>query len=425
MAKNNIVVGLDIGTTTVRAIIAERDPLGNFSITGVGQSPSTGLRKGVVVNIEATLRSIAVAMEAAEDMSRQIARECWIGIGGNHVEGVISRGVVAVKGNNRDHSEISEDDLEHVRYIACSFKLPMDRTTIEVIPQTYIVDGQAGIRDPLHMIGMRLESEVLIITCSQTSEQNLVKCVNRAGFTVNGAILQTLAAGRAVLTEEEKEMGAALLDLGGGTSNILAYQQGAAFFTSSIPAGGNQVTNDISIVKNIAFDAAEKIKIEAGCCWEPFLEGIDDSIIVPGMGGRPPILIPRSQILQIVKPRMVEIFQLVKAKIEEVRPLRTLGGGIVLTGGGANLAGVAELAAEVFNKPVRIGNPLPAGGLVDEYRNPVYATAVGLVLEGNDREGGVDQSAGSGSFSSRTGGAEWNPLSVFGKIGGWIKREFF
>ncbi|MDR2659619.1 MAG: cell division protein FtsA [Spirochaetaceae bacterium] len=425
MAKNNIIVGLDIGTTKVRAIIAERDPQGTFSITGVGQSPSTGLRKGVVVNIEATLRSIAAAMESAEDMSRQIARDCWIGIGGNHVEGVISRGVVAVKGNNRDRNEISEDDLEHVRYIACSFKLPMDRTTIEVIPQTYIVDGQTGIRDPLHMIGMRLESEVLIITCSQTSEQNLVKCVNRAGFTVNGAILQTLAAGRAVLTEEEKEMGVALLDLGGGTSNILAYSQGAAFFTSSVPAGGNQVTNDISIVKNIAFDSAEKIKIEAGCCWEPFLDGMGDAVIVPGMGGRSPLLIPRSQILQIIKPRMVEIFQLVKAKIEEACPLRTLGGGMVLTGGGANLAGVTELAAEVFNTPVRIGNPLPVVGLVEEYRNSSYATAVGLVLEGNDREIGLDPASGSDAFLGRSGGPEWNPLSVFGKIGRWIKREFF
>ncbi|MDR0410083.1 MAG: cell division protein FtsA [Spirochaetaceae bacterium] len=422
MAKNNIIVGLDIGTTMVRAIIAERDLSGNFSITGVGHSPSTGLRKGVVVNIEATLRSIASAVEAAEDMSRQIARDCWIGIGGNHVEGVISRGVVAVKGNNRDRNEISEDDLEHVRYIACSFKLPMDRTTIEVIPQTYIVDGQPGIRDPLHMIGMRLESEVLIITCSQSSEQNLVKCVNRAGFTVNGAILQTLAAGRAVLTEEEKEMGVALLDLGGGTSNILAYNQGAAFFTSSVPAGGNQVTNDISIVKNIAFDAAEKVKVDSGCCWEPFLDDRDDSVIVPGMGGRPPLLIPRSQVLGIIKPRMTEIFQIVKSRIGEVCPLRTLGGGVVLTGGGANLAGAAELASEVFNAPVRIGNPLPVGGLVDEYRNPVYATAVGLTLEGNERETAI---APSTSAFSSGGGAAWNPLSVFGKVIHWVKREFF
>jgi cell division protein FtsA len=425
MAKNNIIVGLDIGTTKVRAIIAERGTLGNFSITGVGQSPSTGLRKGVVVNIDATLRSIAAAVEAAEDMSRQIAQDCWIGIGGNHVEGVISRGVVAVKGNSRDHTEISEDDLEHVRYIACSFRLPMDRATIEVIPQTYIVDGQAGIRDPLHMIGMRLESEVLIITCSQTSEQNLVKCVNRAGFAVNGAILQTLAAGRAVLTDEEKEIGVALLDLGGGTSNILAYKQGSAFFTSSVPAGGNQVTNDISIVKNIAFEAAEKIKIDAGCCWEPFLEGMDDAVIVPGMGGRPPLLIPRSQILQIIKPRMVEIFQLVRAKIEESCPLRTLGGGVVLTGGGANLAGVTDLAADVFNTQVRIGNPLPVGGLVDEYNNSVFATAVGLVLEGNDREGGTTAYSGPDKFSAHSGGAGWNPFSIFGKIGHWIKREFF
>jgi cell division protein FtsA len=297
----------------------------------------------------------------------------------------------------------------------------MDRSTIDVIPQTYIVDGQSGIRDPLHMIGMRLESEVLIITCSQTSEQNLVKCVNRAGFTVNGAILQTLAAGRAVLTEEEKEMGAALLDLGGGTSNILAYAQGSAFFTASVPVGGCQVTNDISIVKNIAVDAAEKIKLEAGCCWEDFLEKFDEPVVVPGMGGRPPILVPRSQILQIVKPRMTEIFQLVKVKLEDVCPLRTLGGGLVLTGGGANLQGAAELAADIFNMPVRIGNPLPVGGLVDDYRNPEYATAVGLVLEGDEREGGKGIETGSVPSIGRS----FNPLSVFKRIGQWVKREFF
>jgi cell division protein FtsA len=423
MARNSIIVGLDIGTTRVRAVIAERSPQGGFSITGVGQAPSTGLRKGVVVNIEATLRSISAAVESAELMSGQVADNCWTGISGSHTEGLISRGVVAVNGKNHARREISEDDLERVLEAARAVDFSMDRKILEVIPQTYIVDNQPGIRDPLHMIGVRLESEVLIVTCSVTSAQNLVKCVNRAGFRVNGLVLQTLAAGRAVLTAEEKEMGVALLDLGGGTSNILLYNQGAACSTASIPVGGVQVTGDISIVKNIAAEAAEKIKVEAGCCWEPLLDGVDETIIVPGMGGRAPFPIPRSLILGIVKPRMTEIFQLVKAKIEESCPLRTLGGGIVLTGGGANLLGAADLAAEVFNLPVRVGNPLPVGGLVDDYRNPAYATAVGLVLEGNEREGGAAPSPGDQAGASPPPGI--NPLAVFGKIGHWIKREFF
>jgi cell division protein FtsA len=424
MARNNIIVGLDIGTTKVRAVIAERSPQGGFSITGVGQSPSTGLRKGVVVNIEATLRSISAAVESAELMSGQVADNCWTGISGSHTESVISRGVVAVNGKNRSHREISEDDLERVLEAARAVDFSMDRKILEVIPQTYIVDSQSGIRDPLHMIGVRLESEVLIITCSMTSAQNLVKCVNRAGFRVNGLVLQTLAAGRAVLTEEEKEMGVVLLDLGGGASNILVYSQGAACFSASVPVGGAQVTSDISIVKNIAAESAEKIKIEAGCCWEPLLDEVEETIVVPGMGGRAPFPIPSSLILGIIKPRMTEIFQMIKEKIGENCPVRTLGGGIVLTGGGANLLGVADLAAEVFKLPVRIGNPLPVGGLVDDYRNPVYAAAVGLVLEGNEREGGPALLPGSSDAGSQHSGGI-NPLSVFGNIAHWIKREFF
>ena len=232
------------------------------------------------------------------------------------------------------------------------------------------------------------------------------------------------AAGRAVLTDEEKEMGVALLDLGGGTSSMLIYNQGAACFTASVPVGGVQVTNDISIVKNISAEAAEKIKVEAGCCWEPLLDEVEETVIVPGMGGRAPLPIPRSLILGIVKPRMTEIFQLVRAKIEENWSLRTLGGGIVITGGGANLLGAADLAAGVFNLPVRIGNPLPVGGMVDDYRNPAYATAVGLALEGNEREGGAAPSQGGEDSGSSHSGV-MNPLAAFGRMIRWIKHEFF
>jgi cell division protein FtsA len=413
------VVGLDIGTTKVCAVIGERNENGILEITGVGMSPSTGLRKGVVVNIESTLRSVAAAIEAAEMMSGQDVHTCWTGIGGSHIEGINSRGVVAVTGKTRETREIGPEDLSRVLEAARAVVIPMDRQVLEVIPQSYIVNDQKGIRDPLDMIGVRLEAEVHIITCSVTSAQNLIKCVNRAGFRVNDLILQSLAAGRATLTAEEKELGVALIDLGGGTTEVMVYFQGSPYSTTIIPAGGAQVTSDISIIKSIAFETAERIKIEAGCCWEELLEG-DDEVIVPGVGGRPPLPIPKSQILAIIRPRMEEIFTLVKEKLDKLSLSRPLGGGVVLTGGGAQLLGAAELASHIFRLPVRIGLPLPVGGLVDEYRSPVYATAVGLALEGDEREGKKAADRGG-----EIHGREKSREPFLGKLADWLKKEFF
>jgi cell division protein FtsA len=294
----------------------------------------------------------------------------------------------------------------------------MDRQILEVIPQHYIVDDQQGIRDPLDMIGVRLEAEVHIITCSGTGAQNIAKCVQRAGFGVSNLIFQSLAAAQAVLTADEKESGVVLIDLGGGTTDMLVYSEGAPYSTATIAAGGAQVTNDISILKNISFEMAEKIKLDAGCCWEPFLDG-DDDIIVPGIGGRPPIAIPKSQILQIIKPRMEEIFKMVKENLSKLSLTRPLGGGIVITGGGSQLLGAVELASEIFGLPVRIGMPLPVGGLEEEYRNPAYATALGLVLVAYEREGKNVVSAG-GEVRIR------EPRdNLFDKLLDWFKKEFF
>ena len=304
------MVGLDIGTTKVCAVIGERNEHGILAITGVGVCPSTGLRKGVVVNIEATLRSVAAAIEAAEMMSGREVEVCWTGIGGNHIDGINSRGVVAVTGKIRETREIGPEDINRVLEAARAVVIPMDRQVLEVIPQSYIVDDQRGIRDPLDMIGVRLEAEVHIITCSVTSAQNLIKCVNRAGFIVNDLILQSLAASRSVLTLEEKEIGVALLDLGGGTTDVLVYADGAPYSNVTIPAGGGMITSDISKVKNISFETAERIKIDTGCCWEGLFEE-DEEVIVPGVGGRPPMPIPKSQILAIIRPRMEEIFKMV------------------------------------------------------------------------------------------------------------------
>jgi len=377
-----------------------------------------------VVNIEATLKAVACAIESAEMKSGREVHDCWTGIGGSHIDGINSRGVVAVTGKKREtrEREIGSEDVERVIEAAKAVVIPMDRRILEVIPQTYIVDDQKGIRDPLDMIGVRLESEVHIITCSVTSAQNLIKCVNRAGFRVNDLIFQSLAAGRSVLTQEERDMGVALIDLGGGTTDVLVYADGAPYSTFTIPAGGVQVTGDISILSNVSMETAEKIKIDSGCCWEGLLED-DEEIIVPGVGGRAPQHIPRSRILAIIKPRIEEIFKIIKERLDKLGLVRPLGGGVVLTGGGAQLSGIVELANRTLRLPARADSPLPVsvlGGLVQDYRSPLYATAIGLVLEGNDRD-----TRDAPEKGGETRQAEKSQPDLFAKLKTWLKEEFF
>ena len=383
------IVGLDIGTTKTCVVIGERDGSGRIEITGVGISPSAGMRKGVVFNIEATIKSITEAVEAAEMMSGQEVHSCWTGIGGSHIEGINSRGVAAITGQKRENREISKDDIIRVIEAARAVVVPLDRQIIQTIPQSYVVDGHKGIKDPFGMIGVRLESEVHIITVSVTSMKNLIRCVNRAGFEANAfLLLQVLAAGQAVLTPEEQEMGVVLIDLGGGTTDVLVYHDGAPYSTFTVPIGGYEVTKDISVIKSIPIEAAEKIKIEHACCWEPLIE--DDNAIVEDIAGRPPIAIPCSHLYAIVRPRMEEIFELVKQKLDGITLPRPRTGGVVITGGGAALTGAVELASEVFQMQARLGVPIRfannLGGLVDDYCTPAHATAIGLVLEGNRRE---------------------------------------
>jgi len=423
-ANNGIIASLDIGSTCVRAVICERDDDGSLKIIGVGNRPSTGLRKGVVVNIEATLKAVAAAIDDAEMMSGLEVTDCWTGIGGNHINGINSRGVVGVSGKKKNsrEREIGQEDIDRVIEAAKAVVIPTDRQILEVIPQNYKVDDQKGIRNPMDMIGVRLESEVHIITCTVTGAQNLIKCVNRAGFKVNDLILQTLAAGRAVLTQEEMDLGVMLLDLGGGTTDVLVYVDGTPYSTYTIPAGGTQVTGDISIIKNISMDNAEKIKIDAGCCWDGVLDD-DDTVIVPGIGGRPPMSIPRSQILTIIKPRMEEIFKLVKQHMDTLNLPRILGGGVVLTGGTSHLAGVIELANHILKLPARMGYTIPTqnlGGLVEEYRSPAYATVIGLALEGERRIGLYP-----GEFAGDIRQGDKKNPALISKLKSWLREEFF
>lgn len=415
---DTIIVGLDIGTAKTCAVIGEYNEAGVLEIIGVGTVPSTGLRKGVVVNIEATLQAVAKAIEAAELMSGREVKDCFVGVAGANIEGINSRGVVAVTGKNR---EISRDDMNRVIEAARAVVIPMDREVLHVIPQSYIVDDQKGIRNPLDMIGVRLEAEVHIITGSVTTAQNLIRCVNRAGFKVSGLMLQSLAASRAVLSTDEKEMGCLLIDLGGGTTDVLMYADGAPYYTTVIGAGGAQVTNDLSIILNVPMDAAERIKKESGICYLPHVDP-EERVIVPGVGGRPPREIQRLEVASVIQSRMEELFMLVKERVEGMGYWRHVKGGVILTGGGSQMQGAADLAYKIFGLPVRIGSPALLGGLVEEYRNPVYATAVGLVQLGAERLLSVDDDA-SGAKPEK-GRKRGKAPGSGRKFSDWLK-EFF
>jgi cell division protein FtsA len=411
VAGEDLVVGLDIGTTKVCVVVGEYNENGQLEIIGVGTTPSRGLRRGVVINIETTVRSIATAVEAAEMMSGREVPAVYTGIAGGHIEGINSRGVVAVTGRGR---EITREDVDRVIDAAKAIVIPMDREVLHVIPQEFIVDEQGGIKNPIGMIGVRLESEVHIITGAVTSAQNIVKCVNRAGFRVNDIVLEPLASSKAVLSQDEKELGVLLIDLGGGTTDVLLHLEGAPYHTEVLAVGGDQVTNDLSIVLKTPLEAAERIKKEAGCCYAPLVTD-DEEAHIPGVGGRPPRTVLRSELVEIVQPRMTEILGMIREQIDRKGYLGLIGGGVVLTGGGSLLPGTAELATDIFNLPARIGYPIKLGGLVEEYYNPIYATGVGLVLYGAAKR---DVEFVDTSTSEKTFNGVWD------RMRSWFK-EFF
>jgi cell division protein FtsA len=412
--SDDLIVGLDIGTTKVCAVIGQvSETTGGLEIIGVGSTPSRGLRRGVVVNIDKTIKSITTAVEEAEMMSGREVAGVYAGIAGGHIEGLNSRGVVAVSGRDR---EITADDVARVVDAARAIAIPMDREIIHVIPQEFIVDQQGGISDPVGMVGVRLEAEVHIITGSVTSIQNVVKCANRAGFKVYDIALEPLASSKAVLSSDEKELGVLLVDLGGGTTDVLVHINGSPYHTNVIALGGDQVTSDLSIVLKTPLEAAERIKTESGCCYLPMVEGSDDVVSIPGVGGRLPETVLTTDVARIIQPRMTEIFGLVKAELDKRNLLPLLAGGAVLTGGGSLIRGASELASQVFGLPTRIGYPLRLGGLVEEYQSPVNATGVGLVLYGASvRERGE---------SAQPMGERVSGRGVLSRMRNWF-REFF
>ncbi|MDX9822827.1 MAG: cell division protein FtsA [Syntrophales bacterium] len=371
--KTNVIVGLDIGTTKTCAVVGEMKETG-LDIIGIGSHPSEGLRKGVVVNIESTVESIRKAVEEAEQISACEIGSVFAGIAGAHIKGQNSLGIVAVKGR-----EVDEDDVERAIEAAKAIAIPLDREILHTLPQYYVVDEQDGIRDPLGMSGVRLEAKAHIVTGSVTSIQNILKSVNRVGLDVNAVILEQLAASEAVLSSDEKDLGVALIDIGGGTSDIAVFSEGSIKHTAVIPVGGNYLTSDIATGLRTPIAEAEKIKIKYGCAYTMLIPK-DETIDVPSVGGREPREVSRQILGRIVEPRMEEILNLAYKEITRSGFEDILAAGIVLTGGTAILQGITELAEHIFNMPVRRGCPTGIGGLTDVVNSPMYATGVGLVL---------------------------------------------
>lgn len=374
-ANEDIIVGLDIGTTKICAVVGEVKG-DSISIIGIGTHPSIGLRKGVVVNIESTVESIKKAVEEAEVMAGCEISSVYAGIAGGHITGFNSRGIVAIKG-----PEITQQDVDRVVDAARAVAIPMDREVIHVLPQEYIVDDQAGIQNPLGMTGVRLEAKIHIVTGAVTSAHNIVKCANRAGLDVCDIVLESLASGEAVLTEEEKELGAGLLDLGGGTTDLAVFSEKNIKHTFVLALGGNNLTNDIAVGLRAPIAEAEKIKKKFGSCLSRSISG-DETLEVPGMGGSKPRTLPRQILGEILEPRMEEIFSLIKREIYRASMENMITSGVVVTGGTSLLDGVAEISESILEVPVRLGKPIGISGLVDVVNNPMYATGVGLVLFG-------------------------------------------
>jgi len=374
-AQEDIIVGLDIGTTKICAVVGEVSRTA-INIIGIGTHPSIGLRKGVVVDIESTVESIKKAIEEAELMAGCEISSVYAGIAGGHITGLNSRGIVAIKGQ-----EITKSDVERVIDAARAVAIPMDREVIHIIPQEFIVDDQTGIQNPVGMAGVRLETKIHIVTGAVTSAHNIVKCANRSGLDVCDIVLESLASGEAVLTGEERELGVGLLDLGGGTTDLAIFSGKNIKHTFVLGLGGNNLTNDIAIGVRASLAEAEKIKIKFGTCVSRDISS-EETIEVPGMGGRKTRNLPRKILGEILEPRVEEIFSLIKREIYRAEMENLIVSGMVLTGGSALLDEVTEIAESIFELPTRLGKPIEISGLVDVVNNPMYATGVGLVLYG-------------------------------------------
>lgn len=385
MAKSKsseIIVGLDIGTTKIACIVGEVTDDG-IDIIGIGSAASKGVRRGNVINIDATVASIQQAVDEAENMAGCEITTVYTAISGAHVRGLNSHGIVAVK-----DKEVRDADIARVIDAAKAVAIPMDREVLHVLPQQYVVDDQDGIRDPLGMAGVRLEAKVHIVTTAVASAQNVIKCANRCNLQVADIVLESLASSQAVLEDDEKELGVALVDIGGGTCDVMVYADGAIVHTSVLSLGGGHVTNDIATVLRTPLDSAEKLKRKYGCAWRGHIDD-GETMEVPSVGGRSPRIEPRMKLVEVIEPRVEEIFEHVKKELMRSGYFDGLAGGLVLTGGATAMDGISEIAEQVLGLPARRGIPHRIGGLVDVVRSPAYSTGVGLVMFGADQNHSV------------------------------------
>ncbi|MEM6955187.1 MAG: cell division protein FtsA [Myxococcota bacterium] len=409
MATGDIIAGLDLGTTKVCAIVAEQTDEG-LDIIGIGSVPAKGLKKGVVVNIESTVQAIKAAVDQAETMAGVEINTVFAGVAGSHVRGMNKDGVAAIQTR-----EVTGDDVARVLEQAKAIPLPGDRQVLHVLPQEYIVDDQDGIKEPVGMSGVRLEARVHMVTAATTSVANIIKCAQRCDLHVPEVVLQPLASAEAVLSEDEKEIGAVLIDIGGGTTDIIIYVDGAVVHTSVIPIGGINLSSDIATGLRTPIAEAERLKIKYGCSSTGMI-GEEETIEVPSVGGRAPRVLPRQVLCEIVEPRVEEIFQAARHVIVETGFSDMLASGAVITGGSTLLDGMPEHAESILELPVRRGSPSEIGGLVDVVRSPAYATGVGLVKYGASRldsGGELDEE----SYEPRVAG-------LGSRISSWFREVF-
>ncbi|THB63797.1 MAG: cell division protein FtsA [Gammaproteobacteria bacterium] len=384
--ESNIFVGLDIGTSKVVAIVGEKNHEGQLEIIGIGSHPSKGLKKGVVVNIESTVQSIQRAVEEAELMAGCQINSVYAGIAGSHIKSLNSHGIVAIR-----DKEVTSSDLDRVIDAARAVAIPADQKILHILPQEFIIDEQDGVREPIGMSGVRLEAKVHMVTGAVSASQNIVKCVRRCGLEVDDIILEQLASSYSVLTEDEKELGVCLIDIGGGTTDIAIFTEGAIRHTAVIPIAGDQVTNDIAVALRTPTQHAEEIKIKYACALSQ-LAGPDESIEVPSVGDRDSRRLSRQTLAEVVEPRYEELMTLIQAELRRSGFEDVIAAGIVITGGSSKMEGVIDLAEEIFHMPVRSGVPQGVTGLVDIVRNPIHATGVGLLKYATMNTGVVSSS---------------------------------
>lgn len=404
-----MIVGLDIGTSKVVAIVGEIGPEGDIEIVGIGSNPSKGMKKGVVVNIESTVQSIQRAVEEAELMAGCQIHSVFVGIAGSHIRSLNSHGIVAIK-----DKEVFGLDLERVIDAAQAVAIPADQKVLHILPQEYVIDNQEGIKEPLGMSGVRLEAKVHLVTCAVNASQNIEKCIRRCGLEVEEIILEQLASSYAVLTEDERELGVCLVDIGGGTTDIAIFTEGSIRHTGVIPIAGDQVTNDIAMALRTPTQYAEEIKIKYACALTQ-LAGPDETIKVPSVGDRPPRDLSRQSLAEVVEPRYDELFTLVQAELRRSGFEDMVPAGIVLTGGTSKMEGAVELAEEIFHMPVRVGFPQAVQGLTDIVRNPIYATSVGLLQYAVEHQG-----EGSGGQGKASGSSE----GLWSRAKAWLQNNF-